>query len=79
VLQVFEILEIVQYSNIKGDLNKNDIVKRKLTSREIAHFQIAPVAAANKALLSVFCKRSCNGRRPKYFLTRSRISLSSAH
>jgi hypothetical protein len=40
---------------------------------------MAPVAAANKALFSVFIKRSCKGRRPKYFLTRSRISLSSAH
>jgi hypothetical protein len=40
---------------------------------------MAPVAAANKALFSDCNKRSCKGRRPKYFLTRSRISLSAAH
>ncbi len=59
--------------------NVQDEISKRITSREIAHFQMAPVTAANKALFSDCCKRSCNGRRPKCFLTRSRISLSSAH
>ena len=53
--------------------------KGSLTSWEMEHFQIAPVTAARRGLSSVFCKRSCRGRSPRYFRTRSRISLSSAH
>jgi len=45
----------------------------------MAHFQIAPVAAASSSLLSEFGRRATRGSRPPYNLTRSLVALSSAH
>lgn len=83
MLQLFEILEIEQCSTINQTVKRRvktyGAKKTESTSRDIEHFQIAPVAAASKGLLSFLSRRSCNGRRPIFFRTRSRISLSSAH
>lgn len=43
------------------------------------HFQIAPVTAANRSLLSVLLSRLARGLSPPCSLTRSRVSSSSAH
>jgi len=45
----------------------------------IAHFQIAPVTADKSCLFSELPSRTDSGCRPPYCLTRSRVSLSSAH
>lgn len=45
----------------------------------IAHFQIAPVTAAKSLLFSELPSRADSGCRPPCCLTRSRVSLSSAH
>ena len=45
----------------------------------MAHFQMAPVAAANKSLFSLLPSNATRGSRPPYWRTRSRVSFSSAH
>ena len=45
----------------------------------IEHFQIAPVAAARRSLLSTAWSSETNGSRPPNWRTRSRVLLSSAH
>ena len=45
----------------------------------MAHFQIAPVAAANSSLLSMLLSRPTKGSRPPFWRTISRVSFSSAH
>ena len=45
----------------------------------MAHFQIAPVAAASTGLLSRLLRRPISGSSPPYIRIKSRVSLSSAH
>ena len=52
---------------------------RSTFSGLMAHFQMAPVAAANNSLLSVFCRSDTIGSSPPYCRTKSRVSFSSAH
>jgi len=43
------------------------------------HFQIAPVAAANSGLFSLFISSLTRGSKPPYFRIKSLVSFSSAH
>lgn len=53
--------------------------KRLTFSAQMAHFQMAPVAAASRSLLLALASSLTRGSRPPYLRTRSRVSFSSAH